>query len=675
MRLPIAWLKEHVDINVEPRRLADDLTLVGLAVDAIEGDGDQAVLELDITTNRVDCMNVRGVAREAAVIYGLKLKPLATELVEHGPPAAEALRVAIEAPELCPRFCARVLDVRIGPAPAWLRDRLEAVGVRPISNVVDLTNYVMLELGHPSHAFDLAKIPQAELHVRWAHEGEKLKTLDDVDRVLTPRVGVVAGPADALALAGIMGGAWSEVSDETRVVALEAAYWDPLTIRRAARTLGMHTEASHRFERGADPHEPVRATARIAHLLQRIGAGSVRPGLIDVHPTPRPRRSAVLRSSRQRTLLGADVPEAKAAAILEGLGFAVGNTENGGRRIGIPSWRSDVNREADLIEEVGRHFGLEKIPSTLPPATRGGHLREEQSGARRVREVLVGAGLDEVARLSFVSPGLEARPAVPIANPLADVEGLLRSSLVDPGLLDTLKRNLSQGRHDVRVFEIGRVFAPTGNAVEERTQLGLLLAGAARPKHWSEPARSVDFFDAKGMLELLVARMGWALDFGKGSVPPWLHSGKSAALVLNGEALGYVGALHPEAAARLELRGETVVAELRLDSLFEARPSNVRTHPLPRHPAVSRDLSVLVDRSVAADQLVMWARQGAGALLRSVHVSDRYDRPPVPEGKVSLMLTLRYQEPERTLTSEEVQASVEGAARVLRERGAEIRGE
>jgi phenylalanyl-tRNA synthetase beta chain len=384
----------------------------------------------------------------------------------------------------------------------------------------------------------------------------------------------------------------------------------------------------------------------------------------------------VLRPSRQRTVLGVDVPEARAAGILEGLGFAVDGVESEGRRIGIPTWRSDVNREADLIEEVGRHYGLDRIPATLPAATRGGHLREAQRGARAVREVLVGAGLDEVVRLSFVSPGLESRSAVPIANPLADVEGLLRSSLVDPGLLDALRRNQSHGRHDVRVFEIGRVFAPSGAAVEERTQLGLLVAGSARPRHWSEPARSVDFFDAKGLLELLAARMGWTLGFGNGPLPPWLHSGKRAALLVGGEALGYVGALHPEAAARLELRGETVVAELHLDPLFERKPPAVRAQALPRHPAVTRDLSVLVDRSVEAQELVRWAREGAGPLLRGVDVSDRYDRAPVvPEGKVSLMLTLRYQETERTLTSEEVQASVQGAARSLKEHGAEIRGE
>ena len=349
MKLPVAWLKEHVDVPVEPRELADDLTLVGLAVDAVVGHGDDAVLELDITTNRVDAMNVRGVAREAAVIYGLPLKPLSTELRETGAPAAQALRVVIEAPELCPRFCARVLDVRMGPSPAWMRDRLEAVGVRPISNVVDLTNYVMMEIGHPSHAFDLARIPGGELHVRWAREEERLTTLDGVERRLTASMGVIAGPSGALSLAGIMGGASSEVSDETRVVALEAAYWNPLTIRRTARSLGMRTEASHRFERGADREATAVATARIAHLLQGIGAGSARPGLIDAHPAPQPLRSAVLRPSRQRTLLGVDVPDAKATAILTGLGFGIGAAESAGRRVTIPSWRSDVSREADLI--------------------------------------------------------------------------------------------------------------------------------------------------------------------------------------------------------------------------------------------------------------------------------------------------------------------------------------
>jgi phenylalanyl-tRNA synthetase beta chain len=675
VRIPLGWLKEHVEVAVETRRLADDLTAAGLAVDAIEGHGEAAVLELDVTTNRVDAMNVRGVAREVSVIYGTALKALDLGFREAGADATQGLRVTVEAPELCPRFCVRILDVRMGPSPAWLRERLEAVGVRPISNVVDLTNYVMMELGQPSHAFDLAKLTGAALHVRWAREGERLTTLDGVARTLTPRVGLVASPTAGLALAGIMGGASSEVSDSTRAVALEAAYWDPLSIRRAGRALGLHTEASHRFERGADPECPPIATARLAHLLERLGAGSTRPGLIDVRPSPQPARGAILRPARLRALLGVDVPEERSQAILEGLGFRVGAAEAGGRPVTIPSWRGDVQREADLVEEVGRHLGLDRIPSTIPPARRAGVLRPGLLRGRRVRDILTGAGLVEVVRLSFVGDGLEGRPGVAVANPLADVEGRLRGSLVDPGLIDTLKRNLSHGSRDVRIFELGRVFLPREGALDERTHLGILLAGAARPRHWSESNRGADFFDAAGLVELLGARLGLGFELGPGAVPSFVHPGQSATVSLDGEALGYLGALHPEAAARAGLREQALLVELCLDAVLARPAERERARPLPRHPGASRDLSLLVGRGVSARELVAWARGAAGPLLRSIHVSDRYQGPPVPEGKVSVTISLRYQDPERTLTSEEVQASLEGVARALRERGAEIRGE
>src|SRR5262245_27834109 len=317
--------------------------MVGLALEGLETDGKDAVLDLDVTTNRVDAMNVYGLAREVAVIYGLALKPLDVSFTEKG--AAAGLEVTIEAADLCPRFCGRVLDVRMGPSPAWLRDRLEQMGVRPISNVVDLTNYVMLEMGQPSHAFDLAKVPQGRLVVRWAREGERLKTLDGVERTLHPKVGVVAGVDGPLALAGIMGGAASEVSDDTRTVALEAAYWEPLAIRRGARALGMHTEASHRFERGADPEGTAVATARIAHLLEKIGGGTTRPGLVDRVAAPRPRRCVTLRPSRARAVLGVDVPAERSKAILGGLGFAVKDAGAGTVRLEVPKWRSDVARE------------------------------------------------------------------------------------------------------------------------------------------------------------------------------------------------------------------------------------------------------------------------------------------------------------------------------------------
>src|SRR6266540_1399890 len=573
MKVPISWLREFIEVTVEPGRLGEDLTLAGFALDGLESDGKDAVLDIDVTTNRVDCMNVYGLAREVAVLYGLSLRPLELSLAEKGAAASEALEMEIEAPDLCPRFSARVLDVRLGPSPAWIRDRLESVGVRPIHNVVDLTNYVMMEMGQPSHAFDLARIPKARLRVRWAREGEKLQTLDGVLRSLSTRHGVVAGPQEALALAGIMGGASSEVSEETKVVALEAAYWEPLAIRRAARALGMHTEASHRFERGADPEATVIALARIAHLLEKIGAGTTRPGVIDRVAVPRAKLTISLRPARVRAVLGVDVPQPKAEAILSGLGFRV----QPGMVVEVPSWRGDVGREADLIEEVGRHFGLDKIPSSIPPTDARGGLGLGQAEERTVRATLVAAGLTEAITYAFVGEppagtGGSARDGVvALENPLADAQSVLRSSLILPGLLDALDANQRQGRRDVAFFEVGRVFYPgPGLPIEER-RLGILLAGHFRAGYLSEKPRAADFFDLKGLLEQLFERLGLgplALSR-EHDRPAYLHPGGSAAIVLEGRALGYMGAVRP---GFRDGREDVLVAELALDPLL-GRPA------------------------------------------------------------------------------------------------------
>src|SRR6266496_1950083 len=675
MKVPLSWLREFVDVAVEPGRLGEDLTLAGFALDGLESDGKDAVLDLDVTTNRVDCMNVYGLAREVSVLYGLPLRPLELSLAEKGRVASEALEVGIEAPDLCPRFSARVLDVRLGPSPAWIRDRLESVGVRPIHNVVDLTNYVMMEMGHPSHAFDLARIPEGRLRVRWAREGEKLQTLDGVLRSLSTRHGVVAGPQEALALAGIMGGAASEVSEETKVVALEAAYWEPLAIRRAARALGMHTEASHRFERGADPEATVTALDRIAHLLTKIGAGTARPGVVDRVAVPRAKRTVSLRPARVRAVLGVDVPQPKAEAILSGLGFRV----QPGMAVEVPSWRSDVGREADLIEEVGRHFGLDKIPSSIPPTDARGGLGLGQAEERTVRATLVAAGLTEAMTYSFVGAsagtgGSVKDVVVALENPLADAQSVLRSSLVLPGLLEALDANQRQGRRDVAFFEVGRVFRPgPGLPIEER-RLGILLAGHFRGGHWSERPRAADFFDLKGLLERLFERLGrgpMALSR-EHERPAYLHPGQGAAIVLEGQALGYLGAVRP---GFRDGREDVFVAELALDPLLGKPAPIARFRPLPRFPVVERDLSILMDASASAAQVEERIRRAAGPLLVAVTVADRYDRPPLPAGKVSLTVSLRYQDPERTLTGEEVQASVDGVIRQLRAAGLEIRVE
>jgi phenylalanyl-tRNA synthetase beta chain len=678
VKVPLSWLKEFVDVRVEAARLGEDLTLRGLALEGLETDGADAVLDLDITTNRVDCMNVYGVAREVSVLYGVPLRPLDLSVTETGARAAQALEVVIEAPDLCPRFSARVLDVRLGPSPAWIRDRLEQVGVRPIHNVVDLTNYVMMEMGHPSHAFDLARIPGGQLIVRWAREGEHLTTLDGIERVLGPRHGVVAGREGALALAGVMGGASSEVSEATRTVALEAAYWDPLSIRRAARSLGMHTEASHRFERGADVEGTVAATARIAHLLAKIGAGSARPGLIDIHPGRRAPRQVALRPARTDAVLGTAVPDDRAVAILKGLGFEPGAASAEARTFTVPTWRGDVSREIDLIEEVGRHHGLDRIPATVPAAHGAEGLRPHQARERRVRDVLVAAGLTEVITHAFVSDALAAGspPRVAVANPLSEEQGVLRSSLVVPGLLSTLRTNLRQGRRDVALFEMGRVFLPREGAPAEEHRLGVLLAGQAGPAHWSARARAVDFFDLKGLFEVLADRLGLRpFALAAHGLPELLHPGKGARLADDGGVAGWLGALHPDILRAWDVRGEVYAAELSLDPLLAARPAPARYRALARAPQVLRDLSVVCDRSLSAAELEGRVRAAGGDRLRSVRVVDRYEGPPVPAGKVSVTLTLAFQDPERTLTGDEVQAAVDRVVGDLRAAGAEIRGE
>jgi phenylalanyl-tRNA synthetase beta chain len=676
MKILWSWLREYVDVPVEPRQLGADLTLVGLELGGFETHGkDDALLDFEVTTNRVDCMNVYGIAREVSALYDIPLKPLDLSVRESGTPAAQAWQIEIVAPDLCPRFCGRVIDVKVGPSPQWLRDRLEAVGQRPISNLVDLTNYVMLEMGQPSHAFDLDRVPGSRMQVRWAREGERLTTLDGQERTLSPRIGVVAAAAGPpLALAGVMGGASTEVQDATRVIALEAAYWEPLAIRRAAKALGMHTEASHRFERGADPDGTRLALDRMAHLLGKIEAGTARPGLIDVYPAPRAARRSVLRPARVNAVLGADVPVKRARSVLDRLGFAV-EGEGAAWNVTIPTWRGDVTREADLIEEVGRHHGLDKIAPTVPPARGAEGLRPVQAAQRAAREVLVGAGLTEVINYAFV-PAQAEDGALALENPLSEDQAVLRTSIVTPGLLATLRTNLRHGRRDFRVFEMGRVFGAGEPLPDEQLRLAFLLTGARAAPHWSTPRQAPDFFDAKGVLELLAARLGLGtLGFSSENVPALLHPGQAAMVRWQGQTLGYVGALHPRLQAEWEAKEQVFVAEIELQPILKAAFPPARFQALPRFPETTRDLSIVCDERTSVEEIEALVRSAAGPRLRGLRLADRYEGKPLPEGKASLTLALVYQDPARTLTGEEVQASIDAVTRALFARGLTIRGE
>ena len=681
MKIPVSWVKDFVDLAVEPPQLADDLTSVGLACDGIEWFGAEAVLDLDITTNRVDAMNMFGVAREAAAFYGLPLKPLDLSFHETGAPSSDSLRVTIEAPDLCPRFSARVFDVRVGPSPSWLKDRLELAGQRSINNIVDLSNYVMLEMGQPTHAFDLTRLRGGLLSARMAREGERVKTLDEVERTLTAKMGVVADAESALAIAGIMGGASSQISDDTKTVALEAAYWNPLLIRRGSKALGMHTDASHRFERGADPAAGPIAIARFAHLAGKGGMGTTRPVLIEAQGTALPSRRLWLSLDHVDARLGARVSADQAKNTLARLGFEVSEPDaEAAAHLGqeramdvvLPSWRGDCTREVDLIEEIARHHGLMKIARTVPASRRAAGLTPAQRTERALKALLSGLGYREALHLNFVSSA-KCHPSqgevVRIANPLSVEQDALRTSLVMPGLLESLERNQRHGARDIQFFETGRTFSPSSTGPLETSRLALLISGAT-PRSWAAKPRALDFFDLKQTLETIMEQHKSAgLTLSREGVPAFLHPGRSVVLTIDGEVRGYLGEIHPETIEAFSLKDRPVVAEISFEA-FQSRAAPAFTG-FSRFPEVGRDVTGLVPIGRSADHILAAVRAAAGPSAKSVEILDVFtdDELLQKSAQASVTVSIRFADDHRTLTSEEIEPFVEAVRKTFEQSG------
>ncbi len=520
MRLVYPWLCDLVAVPGTPEAVAHEISLRGFEVASIER-GHLPVIDFEITANRPDCLSHVGLAREAAVVWGLPLQMPDGTAPAAGPaegPAlspVEGLDVRLEAPDLCPRYCAQVFEIVVGPSPQWLADRLTAAGVRPISNIVDVTNYVMLELGQPMHAFDLEQLAGRALVIRRARPGERIRTLDGTDRALEPDMLMIADSAHASAIGGVMGGHDSEIGPATRLIALESAYFHPPSIRRTSKRLGLKTEASIRFERGGDIAAPPLGIARAAALFAQLGAGTPRGALIDRYPAPRPLAQVRLRASRIARLLGQAVPADDVARILTGLGFGVASAakdDDGGPTwlVTVPSFRVDVAREADLIEEVGRHYGFDRLPSTFPAlAAPQAPPPPQIARDRLIRQVLTAAGFSESATFAFMEkdasvpfcePGVDAAP---IANPLSEKFAVLRPSLL-PGLVDACAHNRRRERKDIRLFEAGSRYTGAG----EGRAVALVWCGAADGRHWSGSARAVDFFDVKGVVEGICEAVG-----------------------------------------------------------------------------------------------------------------------------------------------------------------------
>ena len=662
------WLRELTSTKLSAQDLRERLTMVGLAIDAVEEQPSDQVLDVEVPSNRPDCLSHIGIAREVTVIES---GVLTLPLIEDPPAEGKAetfTSVDIEDLDLCPRYAARLVrGVKIGPSPDWLVKRLEAIGQRSINNVADITNYVLHEMGQPLHAFDFQKLGGRRIVVRRARSGERLKTLDGVDRELTTDILVIADAEKAVALAGIMGGEDSEISNSTTDVLIESAYFNPDSVRRTARALGMDTEASRRFERGADCDGVLRAQLRCVQLICELAGGVATENAIDVYPNPMAEKIVSLRPERVKGLTSLDVDLGEIKRILSGLGFiSTGESPAGALMYRVPSWRGDVEQEEDLVEEVARHSGYSKIGSELPGGSSSGEYQPSEKKQRALRTTLTGFGYDEAINFSF-APQDEQIELIPafldkevqpeLKNPIIEDASWMRSTLL-PGLLSSMRHNLNHGIRDVRLFEIGRVFASSksGELPEEKFSFAMVLTGGAIGEDVAVADRELDFFDLKGALNAAVDSMGLsALMYTKAEVKH-LRRGQAARLSLqDGTTIGSIGRLADQISTSYKFRQPVYVAELDLSSLLSGPERTVHYQPLARYPGVVRDISLLLDRGVQLEEILTAVRGREISDCRDVRLVGVYEGVHIPSGKRSVTIRIEYRSDERTLRDDEVE--------------------
>lgn len=653
---------------------------------------EDTVFEIGLTPNRPDCLGHLGLSRELSALLGAPLTPpvaKAPKLLHGELPAgtrpvplfqgsgegtSSQVGLTVSDAARCPRYAGAVVEgVKVGPSPRWLRYRLHVLGLRAINNVVDITNLVLMEYGYPTHAFDLAQLRGARIDVRTAKPNETIVTLDGVERALHADDLLICDGEGPVAVAGVMGGEHSGVSEHTERVFVETAYFDPRAVRRTSRRLGLHTDASHRFERGVDPRAVPGVLARVVALLGELAGGRTPANAFEVYPQPVAAAEITLRIPAIKRLLGADVPLEQARAILASLGCDAAPVGNA-LKVLAPTWRPDLTREEDLIEEVARVIGYDNLPTETPHVMASVSATPLTRFLRQLKERAAAIGLTEAVNLAFTSQKLlEAShaplPAVRVANPLSEERGLMRSSLL-PGLSQNLLRAQRHQVERVSIFELARVFRPSGELLpHESHKLGLLLWGARAS--WLGDSASCDFYDGKGALQALiqpVTRRSFeaSIDATLAEDAPFLHPRRSARLTIDGRSIGVLGDLHPDVLDALELLGPVVYAELDVGVLFSVsrgeQPPHVR--PNPRFPASARDLAIVVDEGSEAGSVAEVLRSAGGALLEAVELFDLYRGGQLPAGKKSLAFRLTYRDPEATLTDQRVE---EAHAKVVAE--------
>lgn len=673
MRISLDWLKDYVELDLSLPQLIEKLNMIGLMVEDWEERDSDVIFDIETYANRPDTLGHLGVARELAAGLGLRLKEQNWPLTEIDQKTSHLVDVQIWDTDLCPRYSGIIVkDIQVGPSPEWLRRRIEAMGLKPINSVVDATNYVLFSTAQPIHAFDLAKIAGKKIIVRRAKDSEVLRSLEEKDVALSAEMLVIADEKKPVALAGVIGGEESSVQEGTQDVFIESAYFDPISIRKTSKKTGIATDASYRFERGTDISFPPQAALITASLLTQLG-GKATKEIVDVYPKPKKNKTIVLRHQRIFKLLGVEIDEEFTLQTLSNLGFDVEVKQGGVWQIKIPHFRVDVEREADLIEEIARFYGYDKIPAHIPP------LRvlepppeEKRERINKLRQLLFHHGFDEALNFSFSDPEKEAmfqtgRPAIEIRNPVSTRASLLRTSMVG-GLLENIVWNKNRGAEGVHLFEIGNVYFWENERSREQLALALVTTGFLGAAHWKRKSEETDFFHLKGTLESLMTHLRYEPFSFKEDDHAFFEQGYSLALSYREETIGYFGLLKKSLLDSCSLEEAVWAAELNLSLLFEKQPQSFEYTPVNRFPGITRDVSLIADQSFSYQDIKGVVEKLSIPYLKEFEIYDRFSGTSIPKDKISLSFRFVYLHPQRTLLAEEVDSFQEKIIKTLRKK-------
>ncbi len=659
MKISLEWLRDFVDFDLPPSALIEKLDMIGLMVEEWEKKGSDIILDIETYANRPDTLGHLGVAREIAAALGLKLKHRDWPVAEIEEKTSELCDVQIWDPDLCPRYCGIVVKgVKVGPSPGWLRKKIEIMGLKSINNVVDVTNFVLFSTSHPIHAFDLAKLAGKKIIIRRAKQGETIKTLEEEDVSLSPDMLVIADEERPVAIAGVIGGLESSVQEDTKDIFIESAYFDPISVRKTSKKTGISTDASYRFERNADISFPPQAALMAAFLMAQFG-GKVSKGVTDVYPKPAKERTVILRNQRVFDLLGIEIDAQFSEKTLSHLGFQVEAQKKDVWKVRVPHHRVDIEREADLIEEIARFYGYDKIPVHFPPLrVPEPPLNPRREKIDRLRQMLFNHGFDEVLNFSFSNPEQEdlfktGRSAIEIRNPISTKASLLRTTLMG-GLLDNIAWNVNRGADGVHLFEVGNIYFKNKTKSQEQLTLSLVTTGLVGPPHWHRKNEKTDFFRLKGALEALMEYLNCE-PYSFAEESDALFEKQSAlALEVKKDTIGCFGLLKKSLRDVYSLDEPVWAAELNLDALFGKPSPAFQYSPVTKFPTVTRDVSFIADRNVSFQNI----REVVGKLslpfLMRFDLYDRFSGASIPKGKVSLSLRFVFNHPKRTLKTEEI---------------------